>query len=240
MNKYRVFYITIFCLVFSVTLLSSSQAVQSAQNVKTEISASEISFDALTGQIKYKLPESALVRIRIGIKNGGPLLRTLIDWELRSKGNHTEIWDKKDASGKVDFGTRRDLICMLACLPATKTKHSAYSGAIRGLRKSPDFKIIFPESAKKDDLGVPIASGVTPIRVELERKDLKWLTDVRYEVVVFIDGIFIMEDEEGISPFTYRLDTKHLNDGLHIMTVNIASFEGEVGTYSALIKVKNQ
>ena len=48
-----------------------------------------------TGEIKYTLPEPASVRLRIGIRNGGPMLRTLLDWELREKGPHVEVWDKK-------------------------------------------------------------------------------------------------------------------------------------------------
>ncbi len=50
--------------------------------------------------INYNLSADALCRVRIGIA-GGPLLRTLVDWEPRSSGARHEIWDGRDESGAI-------------------------------------------------------------------------------------------------------------------------------------------
>ena len=47
----------------------------------------------------YVLPVDARVRIRLGITGGGPLLRTLVDWEPRVAGECTEFWNGKDRDG---------------------------------------------------------------------------------------------------------------------------------------------
>ena len=59
--------------------------------------------DPRAGLIRYSLPEPGRVRIRIGLRDGGPHLRTLVDWEPRSAGLHEEPWDGLDASGEVDL-----------------------------------------------------------------------------------------------------------------------------------------
>ena len=202
-----------------------------------EILAGNISFNAQSGEIKYTLPQAALVRIRIGLKDGGPLLRNLVDWEKREKGEHTEIWDKKDASGKVNFGNRTDFMLVLACLPLNTKERNSYSGAIKGFRKSPRLSITFPEGTEKNEKGMSVLKEVVPVRISLGEKD-KWIIETKYELGMFIDNIFLMEDEEGSNPFTYQLNTKGLNEGGHVITVNMIGYEGEIGTESALVEVK--
>jgi len=49
------------------------------------------------GVIEYRLPEHSRLLIRAGIKNG-PMLRTVVDWEPRTKGFHAERWNGKDSN----------------------------------------------------------------------------------------------------------------------------------------------
>ena len=224
----------------SVSHKGLTKAVKSPGNQPREILATNLSFDAVTGEVKYTLPEKALVRLRIGLREGGPLLRTLIDWELRDPGGHTEVWDKKDISGQVEFGTRSDFMLVLACLSVETSLPKENVGDIKGFRKSPDFIIAFPESAEKTDNGVAMIEGAVPISIRVDEKDRKWLTDSKYEVAMFMDQVFLFEDEEGTSPYTFQLNTQGLNDGPHAITVNIIGYEGEIGTKSARIFVKNK
>ncbi len=53
------------------------------------------SFDREAGTIAYSLPSPARVLIRFGIQ-GGPMLRTLVDWEPRVAGSILEHWDGWD------------------------------------------------------------------------------------------------------------------------------------------------
>ncbi len=62
-----------------------------------------VQWNAAGGTVAYSLEEPARVRIRIGLQNDGPLLRTLIDWAPRSAGANTERWDGRDASGVLEL-----------------------------------------------------------------------------------------------------------------------------------------
>jgi hypothetical protein len=67
------------------------------------ISLSDLRWDASSGSVRYRVDEPARVRIRIGLANDGPLLRTLIDWVPRAAGAHEEPWDGRDAAGVFEL-----------------------------------------------------------------------------------------------------------------------------------------
>jgi len=64
------------------------------------------------------------------------------------------------------------------------------------------------------------------------------LINSRFEIIFFIDNVFLFEEEDGISPFTYRLDTKGLNEGEHILTVNIYGYEDHIAGKSKRIFIR--
>lgn len=59
----------------------------------------DVEWDAKAGVVRYRLDKPARVNIRFGLPDGGPYLRTLIDWVPRKAGTHAEAWDGLDASG---------------------------------------------------------------------------------------------------------------------------------------------
>jgi hypothetical protein len=204
-----------------------------------EILAADMSFDVDQGIIRYSLPEPALVRIRIG-RQAGAMLHILLDWEPRDAGPHVERWDTMDVSKVVSFKGYRDLVVILSALPISKDRRAAYQGNIRGQRKSPRFDIQFPSVNHLKDDDIPVVSGEVPMRIILNELDRKWLTEVHYEIIIYIDQIFITEEEQGMNPFTYMIDTRQFNEGEHVITVNLASYNGEIGTISRKIFVKNE
>ncbi len=65
-----------------------------------------------TCDIHETLSDEAHVRVRIGIE-GGPLLRTLVDWDYRPAGESVEEWDGRDESGNL-VPPNEYLICIWA------------------------------------------------------------------------------------------------------------------------------
>lgn len=227
----------IYTLTGCQTLATKDDEMTNAYST-TEILARDIHFDAESGNIEYILPQDALVRIRIGVKNGGMLIVNLLDWEFRKAGRQIERWNHKDSSGKVDFTGRKDLMLTLACLPVDEHKRRQYAGVIKGFRSAPDFDIVFPSAVDITDDGSAVVSGIAPVRIIIAPDDQKWLTETKYEIGLFLDGIFLMEDEEGNNPYTYQLNTAGLNPGKHSVTVNVVGYEGEVGAKSLYFEVK--
>lgn len=204
------------------------------QNFKAEIQAADIVFDASTGEIKYTLSEPALVRIRIGVRDGGPLLTHLLDWEYREKGEHKEIWDGKIQGSDVDFRGRGDLMAVFKAVPAGERNNT-----FDLIKKAPQLTIDFLESKGNDENGLPIINGRVPLRVMINSADDAWLSNTRYETGIYIDHVFLTEEEEGINPFTYYLDTEKFSDGVHTVTVTVASYGGTAGAQSGLVLIKN-
>lgn len=205
-----------------------------------KVIASAINFDSATGQYLYTLPEDALVRLRVGLENHGPLLRTLVDWKERKAGQNVEKWNMRDEKGVVKFAMRKDLIFTLSAV-ALKNDYSINTfKKMKGYGQEPRFQIELPTSKTKTKEGAYNINGIAPIQIILNEKDKTWLTDARYGIVLFIDNIFIAEEKEGQTPFTYMLNTNHLKNGRHILTANIWSYEGEFSTQSIYIDVHNE
>lgn len=217
-------------------LIPQSGMAQSAEeDIIEEIFAQDLAFDLETGEISYKLEEPARVRLRIGLSTVGPMLHTIYDWEEQEAGEHRVVWDFKDASGKVFFGQRSDFMVALACIPVSDADLSRYRSTVKGYRQSPGFRMEFPESTVEND--VPQIKDRDPIRITIDGRDQMWLTESKYEVGLFIDYVFLMEEEEGINPFTYEINTRGLREGRHKITANIVGYEGEIGAKTVLVDI---
>ncbi len=73
------------------------------------IIATDVVWDAKTHQIRYRLAQPARVNIRIGLKNNGPLLATVLDWVPRTAGDQSASWDGWDASHVLDLHAHPEL-----------------------------------------------------------------------------------------------------------------------------------
>ena len=96
----------------------------------------------------------------------------------------------------------------------------------------PKFEVLFPDKDKLSEKGVPIVSGVTKIRIELNPRDAQYLINKRFEIMVYVNGVFIFEVEEGSSPFTFRWDATGFKKGPNIITINVISYDDHIGVIS--------
>jgi len=76
----------------------------------SDLEVKDIKWDPEQGKLRYVLPATARVNIRVGLKNDGPLLRTLINWVPRTGGLREETWDGKDESGVLDLSHHPQLL----------------------------------------------------------------------------------------------------------------------------------
>jgi hypothetical protein len=96
-----------------------------------------------------------------------------------------------------------------------------------------------PESLPKNDGGLPIVSAKLPVKIFLDEKIKKRATELRYEIICYVDFNFHCEAEEGYSPSTWVLDTIPIPDGKHMLTVNVATLDGQMASASVEVFVKN-
>ncbi|WKD48530.1 FlgD immunoglobulin-like domain containing protein [Microbulbifer spongiae] len=83
------------------------------------VEVADVRWDTDAGRIRYHLSQPARVSIRLGLKAGGPLLRTLLDWAPRPGGAQAESWDGWDESQvlKIDAHPRLNLAVTAYALP---------------------------------------------------------------------------------------------------------------------------
>lgn len=229
-------------LVLAVSLPARAEKVPSGGNgpdmAGEEIQATELAFHPGTGQIKYTLPRDALVRIRIGMRDGGPLLAHLLDWEFRPKGKHEEFWDITGDTALLLNEFRLGAVAVINCR-AWDQDREPDERQKRLFRESPGVTMTFPGAERTKD-GLPILKDVAPVRVVIDPADAAWLEATKYEVTLFIDEITIFDDEEGINPYTFPFNTKGISNGEHLITVNVVGYQGQIGTLSRTVWIDNE
>lgn len=262
----------VFLYIIEATAPNSQKVVynRSERTGGLEVKPLEYTLDDKTGKIEYVLPKACMIRIRAGLRDS-MLARTLMDWQPRTAGRHTEIWDGLDKSGTVNLLRHPALDLNLTCytLPANtilvkggndlsdETEKSRKKNLIRNeiwdtqnkylhYRHNPltchesSFAVSFPGVKRFDDRKIPILTGTTAVRVVLDERDAKSLINSRFEVMFYIDGIFLFEMEEGTNPFTFNWNTIGLSKGYHILTVNVMSYDDHIGTVSTKVKIENK
>jgi hypothetical protein len=87
---------------------------------------------------------------------------------------------------------------------------------------------------RREDGALPV-DGPINLRVDVARTDRKFLLDQRFEIVYYVDFIFVGEEELGYLPFTWRWDPAGISPGEHYLSVMLRGYEGHFG--SATTKV---
>lgn len=199
--------------------------------------------------LRYTLPVAARVLVRIGVR-AGPMHRTLIDWEARPAGTHTEPWNGLDESGvvrvhgKERFGAVITYVTFPDATVVTRGSGSiphagavskgekiraCGSGATRPRPRAPRVLIERPDGG--DD------PGAIPLRIDVPDADRAQLLSDQFEVMFYVDGQFHAEAERGYVPLNWEWDVSQLAPGEHVLTVNISSLGGQVGAASYEVRV---
>ncbi len=218
-----------------------------------ELNVERFSFDREKKELKFILPRASRARIRIGL-SPSPYLRTLLDWEPMEAGSHTLVWDGLDESAWIKAINHPDLSVNLSAfaladnaiiakgekggvdLPQQKPNqlrnidrnlyfHAAHE---RDHCRDITFDIEFP-NVERNPEGLPILKDETIVRVRLRSQDRNFMVNQRFEVMFFVDTVFLFEEEEGQDPFNFAWDTKGLNPGEHLLTVNLIGYEDHLG-----------
>lgn len=216
---------------------------------------SDLRFDKERKKIHFTLPSRARVRVRAGIEQG-PMLATIWDWAARESGA-VEIpfpGDLPDPWG--DFWERPDAkVLIWACaLPenALLTEFASevetlgeeasapYFGVGRDLDpharhapqlcRDPKIRVSLDGEFPRDGQGLPIVSGRLSLRIDAENeRDRAISENVRFEVMLYMDGQFLLEDEDSLLPFHYPLDVSRFSEGVHTVLVNLVNFQDHAG-----------
>jgi hypothetical protein len=90
-----------------------------------------------------------------------------------------------------------------------------------------------------DESGRPVATSTVTIRVDVPDSSAKALLERgRFEVMIFMDDFFLIEDEDSVVPFHFTLDLGRFPDGEHAILVNVAGYSDHVGAKFAPFRIE--
>jgi hypothetical protein len=107
----------------------------------------------------------------------------------------------------------------------------------RNIDRSPKVKIKFPSIASVHSLP-QLKDGVI-VQVDLSQDDRKYFAQNQFEIVFAVDGQYFMEETNGYVPYNWVWDTTQFPDGEHLLTINVASLNDQIGASSIKVAIKN-
>lgn len=225
-----------------------------------------IKWDKEKNTVSYTINKPARISIRVGIKDGGPLLATVVNWLPRTNGPHIEKWDGMDTQAQLNVSniknttlhTRAYSFSTNTILVGSDIKKSTYventgkpaKKRIVTTNKKRIFKYMGKNAEARNDylIGIDLPkqdhldfySGTIPIKITLDLKNKSRLLQDRFEPMLYVDGIFETELETGFFPLTWKLDTTKFSNGEHFITVNLRGYAGQFGVASQKLNIRNQ
>jgi flagellar hook assembly protein FlgD len=226
-----------------------------------------IDYDKEKGMLSYTMPRAGRTRIRIGLKDGPLMKTLIdwepqeggvqeIYWDGTDKDGLVQMKENpgtfimihaysladnsiivKDKGQKPVYDKKGPLI--RGSVPTiTPSGERRYFHAVHSawVCREPEAIIRLPGASKKENRWV-ISSVQVPITIDAPPESRRMLIESRFEVVIFVDGVFIMEDEEGYFPYTYMWDTSSLNPGDHLLTVNLVSYEDHIAVKTLQVTI---
>ncbi len=231
-----------------------------------EVSARNLVFDAASKTVSYSLDTPVFCRLLAGEKDGGPVYKTIFNWEYRSAGNHQETWDGMDADGIIEVNKRPKFHIWLEAFnvpengivlagsdktlqKAVRTKKRVSLHPSHGRHK---YKYVrktrFSDKGDRIKLkllgrkrikkGLPVLKNTARFKVAFRKKAKHDLGDSS-EVCMFMDGTYFVEIYDDTIPLTVNIDTTKYSNGEHFITANFRVNEKYVDTCSLKFWIEN-
>lgn len=239
---------------------------------ENQVASSEI--DVEKGVVTYVLRSPSLVITRLGLGEGGPMLRTLEYRKAKPGGLNQVSWDGFDNSGAVNFLKHPKLSLRIEAYslnansvvvvgpkdgsntPSAPAKIVKIDREKRLKRKvdrkiirnhwqhspnrcrDPEVKIMLPTGTQRDSDGIPVVTGPLHLRVDVSEQDNLLVTEERFELMFFVDTVYVYEEEAGFFPYNWTWNPQTRSEGLHAITVNLIGYEDHIGSATVKVRLK--
>ncbi len=194
-----------------------------------------VTFDPFLGEsarISYSLNKSGCIRIRLVHRDTPSLLiRTLQDWTNQDFGKYELKWDGRDTAGNI-VDNKKMFVLFEAKDKGKTRQHQEHD---EGVCKDPLIKVATePDSAEK---GI----GTLELRMSFSEVAPGFEDESGFKVRYFIDYKLWKTErvDKGMREFIFRVDTSSLDNGEHLITVNVDDFLDHIGSAGVKIRVGN-
>jgi hypothetical protein len=182
--------------------------------------------------ISYSLNKPGCIRIRIVHREQPNLIiRTLQDWTSQGFGKYEVKWDGRDASGNIVDNKRMFVLFEAKDQGKGRQHHDHHEGLCR----DPSITIkTLPDPFQ-------FVKGTIEIQASLVGESCYPPDEAGYEARYYIDyKLYKVEKfEKGINNFIFKLDTKTLQNGDHLITVNVDDLHDHIGSAGLRVSVEN-
>lgn len=206
------------------------------------------------GLITYTIPEPGRISIKV-LKAGTRelYLRTILNWEHRDAGTHTETWDGKDYDGKIIDDLSEAIIViegepMYTYAPGEYTlKGLSTEEIIHGHPWGHAHNVYDPSANVVPELKVTsvkdgdVLSGLVRIESYLE-EGVGYGDEAGYGVRYYLDNTLVQEefyDRSCRGNFTYTLDTTAFLDGEYTLFVGMCDHHQHATSRGCKIRILN-
>lgn len=107
----------------------------------------------------------------------------------------------------------------------------------RAIDYTPEITLSIDNVKGYDEKGLPILNEKTLVKVAIDEKDKATFQSQQFEICFFLNHKFYAEDETGYTPFNWVWDLSNVDEGEHLLTVNISSFKDQIGIISRKVRV---
>jgi len=222
-----------------------------------------VTLDAATGAISYSLAGPSRVVLRIS-EAEGPLIRTVVNFAVRTATTATEPWDGWDA-GRATFYPPQRRSLLRANGSGHRLSRNTFvitgtgsapepTGAARRPRAQGTHRMYqhsqHPRHACFDpQITLSLAGGAGSaghddegftVQVGAPASAERFILDQRFELVFYVDGVFSYEEELGFLPFNWTWKPAGLSGTEHVITANLLGYEGHFGTVSLKLPIPSR
>ena len=194
-----------------------------------------MTFDPSHGKsatISYSLNKPGCIRIRLVNREQPDLLiRTLQDWTNQEFGKHELKWDGRDASGNI-VDNKRIFVLFESKDQGKGRQHHDHP---QELCRDPLLMIkTLPNLCES-------VKGMLEIQASVVGEARNSQNEAEYEARYYIDyKLFKVEKfEKGMNNFIFKIDTNGLQNGEHLITVNVDDLHDHIGSAGLRVSVED-
>ena len=245
--------------VFLIAVEATNEGATSIWNPsRTEggevIRVTDLKLEESSQSVSFSVPVLSRVRVRFGLDKG-PLIATPVDFAPLAPGSHHVAFDGGLPVGWGAFWSHPDRhvwVTAFALPPNAVLVEPGLPGGSTDRRllpivrptdevlphayhevatcKDPVINAYFRGSSLKSQSGLPIVSEAVDLVIDVEDLPMRaHFESSRFEVIIYLDDYFLMEDEDSVLPFSYRFDVSRFPEGEHAFLVNVTGFSNHAG-----------
>jgi hypothetical protein len=232
-----------------------------------QIIAPDISYDAKSQKLSFEVDQMTYGRLRVGLKEGGPVYKTLAPWQLWQPGTHTLEWNGKDVQDYQSVLKKENLsysfdafslppnsITVIGAAKAEALGHPEYQqfsihpprgGQLSYFSLEADSQEAEPELAvswenSKEKKGRVVLKGKAVCTVSFADLNKRASAlKAGSELILYLDDTYVIETPVDSLPASIGFDTGEFSNGQHVVTINLLTSDDRAGISLHNVMIKN-